>query len=140
MSGLYAAYGSDKNLERDGVWYKAMTLEDGREVKFLLARMGGSNKRFEIASENAAKPYRRSIRKDTIKAEQAKAVAMQAFINGCLLDWENVEDMDGEVLSYSKENARKLFEMLPDLYDDLIDIATSREVYAAEIVEADSKN
>ncbi len=137
---LYTTYGSNPDFENDGVWYKATTTEDGREVKFLLARMGGANKRYEIAAENAAKPFRRSIRKDTIRSEKAREINMSAFVNGCLLDWQNVDDENGEPIEFNKVNASALLKKLPDLYEDLVDIATSREVYAEEGVEEDSGN
>lgn len=139
-NGLYDAFGSNHQLENDGVWYIAHTLDDGREVKFLLARMGGSNKRYESAMEKVSRSVRRKAVNGTISSQQARKVNRKAFVDGCLLDWENVEDKDGNSIPFGKESALDLFDELPDLYDDLVDIAQGREAYAEEMIQEDAKN
>ena len=43
------------------------------------------------------------------------------FVKDVLLGWENITDLDGNVIPFSEEIAIKLFKDLPMLYIDLVD-------------------
>lgn len=139
-NGLYGKFGTDHSLENSGVWYIVHELDDGKEVKFLLARMGGSNKRYDAAVEKVSRKDRRDGISGSISAKKARVINRRAFVEGCLLNWENVEDKEGNPIDFNKANALVLFNDLPDLYDELVDVAQGRQAYAEEMVQEDAKN
>ncbi|HPQ38574.1 MAG TPA: hypothetical protein PLW97_13105, partial [Synergistaceae bacterium] len=71
--------------------------------------------------------------------EKYQSIAMTAFVETVLLEWKGVE-LDGEELSFSKENALKLFRELPDLFNDLFNQAKSTANFRAAELEEDAKN
>jgi hypothetical protein len=134
-SGLYEAYETSKNAERDGVW-----VEDVGGARFLVSRMGGSNSKFQKALTAAMKPHLREIQLNIIDNEALEPVMRKVFIDTILLDWEFVTDREGAVLAFSKENAAKLFNDLPDLYSRLREQASNYTNFRASALKVASGN
>lgn len=128
--GLYTQYKTDSALETGGVWFEIM---DG--VKFLIARAGGSNRKYRRALDNRSKPYRHQIRKETIDAEKLRELAMLAFVDACLLDWDGVTDGNDEPMEFSRGNVLKVFNELPEVYDTLFDAASTAGAYREQEIE-----
>lgn len=124
---LYKKFGGDPGLEKEGVW-----MEVDEEVRFLVARAGGSNKKYRRTLERLSKPYMHQIRQKTVSASTLREISLKAFVTDCLLGWENVTDADGNALEFNEANALQLMRDLPDLYDLLNDQAQAVGAFQRE--------
>lgn len=144
---LSSNYKTNQEKENKGVRIVKGMNEDGREIAFTLARSGKANKRYTQALERLTKPHARAIQLETLDSKLADAIFMQAFIEGCVLGWENVpmSDVTGNNEStgdapYSVEYARMLFVNLPDLYSDLTTDANKVALFRDDALEAIAGN
>lgn len=123
---LRKTFKTDKSAEVEGVWLEvAINDHNGKPIRVKLARMSSTNKRYTKALNSATKPHQSAIQNDALDNDLAKRLLQEVFAETVLLDWENLPtseltgDMgDTEPLPFSKENALKLFDEMPDLYDD----------------------
>lgn len=134
MSKLYSAYKTDKIAEEKGVWVP----ESGS--KFLLARMGGANTRYQRALALAMKPHMREVQLGLIDEATAEPIMRKVFIDTVLLDWQEVADENDVPMDFSAANADKLFADLPDLYSRLREEAGSYANYRAEALKQSAGN
>lgn len=144
MGILTKTYATDTSKESDGVWVDVGV--DGDVVaRMRIRRMGTSNKKF--AKVYAAKQKKlRFVRGEKLDLEQ-KAL-MEAFVEGCLIEWENIENIravaPGEVkeefMPCNRENALLLFRTLPDLFDMIVGQAMELENFQSEANEDAAKN
>lgn len=111
MSNLFEAFGTDKDLEQKGVWF-----EVSPGVRFLCSRMGSMNKTYKRILSKKMKPHTRQYQQGTLDTELGENLVMDAFIEGVLLDWENVTDRENKPLEFNFNNAKWLFMELPDVY------------------------
>lgn len=145
---LHQMFKTDPALERDGIIVdygpneQLPTGEDGESpsIKFRIARAGGNNLAYAKALERLTKPHRRLIQSGQLSNDLAKTISRAAFLDTCLLGWENVTDEAGNVLPFSRENAERLFNELPDLYTDLSEQAANASLFREELREADLGN
>ena len=134
MADLYKLFKGATNLETEGVWF-----EIAEGVKFLMARAGGANKKYNRVFQSLMKPHMRAYRNGTLDDAVSNKIMRQAFAKGVLLDWEGVQDESGNTLEFSYDNAMKLFTDLPDLFDALFDEAGKLGNYTLKEME-DSGN
>lgn len=124
---LYDRYGTSKELEENGVW-----VDFGDGVQLLLARI--KSQRSLAAKKAAEKPYRDVLRtasrlgKEVTEDIQTK-IALDWLVNGVVLDWKDVTDRSGKKLRFTPDNARRVFDDLPDFLDDVIFAASSQQTY-----------
>ena len=140
MGSLFKQYKTDKKIEVDGIWVDFPKNDNGTVPQFLIARVGPSNPKYVAAYERHSKPYRTQIRKELLSEELSAKVLYAAFADGCVHDWRNVQDAEGNNLPYTRENVIWLFNQLPDLYNDLYSVASNYSTYAASGLESDAKN
>lgn len=133
--GIHDRFKTDKSVEKEGIWVDYA--EDGR---FKVARIGGSNKRFNKVYTRLTRPHRKQMEHGMLSDKVGEEILRKAFVDGCLLGWEGITDEEGNPLAYNKENALALFEQLPELLADLVDVARSREGFLAVLREEDAKN
>lgn len=62
------------------------------------------------------------------------------YAESVVLGWEGVTNREGEVLTFNKENAVKLFEDLPDLFEDIVVQAQKAVLFRQNILEAEAGN
>lgn len=122
--GTYGHFKRNENKETGGV-----ILDLGDSGKFNIARAGGSNKRYQQSLERGMRPYRKSFQQGTLSDEVASKVLLDAFLDSVLLGWDGVTGEDGNVLPFSKENARKLMTDLPDLFAALREAASDASIF-----------
>lgn len=137
---LYSQFATNKEAEAEGAWTEYGPNEDGTIPRFKLSRMSKSNKRYQKELERATKPHRRSMELETMDNDLAEKLMMEVFVDTILLDWENIDDKEGNRLSFSRENALKLFKDLPELYDDLQDKARKASLFREASLEDEAKN
>lgn len=141
MSGLYKTFQTDRKAEREGRWFDLVGVinEDGTLPGFRMARMSKSNPEYQAAVEHAAKDLKQAFDLDTLTENIAGPVMRKVFVETVLLDWRNVRDNDNNPITFSKENALKLFEDLPDLYLTLVEQAQKLSNFRNKEVEAVAK-
>ena len=141
---LEKLFATNKKMEREGIFIDYGPNEDmpgdpPPSTRFKVARSGGSNVAYGKVLERITKPWKRALQNGQVSNERAKEMDREAFIETCLLGWDNVT-LGGKVLDFSKENATVLFTALPDLYDDLRDQASSSALFREETRDADLGN
>lgn len=132
-ASIYDVFETDTNDEVGGIW-----LDFPNGASFKVARMGGSNKGFNRVFRRRTKAYKNSL--DSMPDEMLEQISVDAFVDGCLLDWEGIVGRDGVEIPFSKENATKLLKDLPELRDNLINEARNFENFRKESVDEVAKN
>jgi hypothetical protein len=114
---LYKTFETSRTSENDGIWLTDFPAnDDGTVPGFKIARKSKNNVAYSKAAEKLGKRLQREISLDILTNAQADPALKTLFIETILLDWRNVMDRDNKPIPYSKENAAKLFEDLPDLF------------------------
>lgn len=147
---LSQQYATDTQKEQNGV---EMTMfdspnADGTFPKFVIARMGGSNKAFIKAMEAATRPYRRQIEMKVMDQELAKKLYMEVFADTILKSWADIDLADvtgneqdkGTKASFNKTSAIALMNRLPELYSLLESFSAEMANYRLAGLEDDAKN
>lgn len=137
---LFAQFAINKFKEADGVEITYGENSDGTTPTFILCRMGKSNRKYAKAMEVATRPYRRQLELGTLSNAIAEKLTMEVFVETVLVGWSDVQNEDGDLMDFSKENAIGLMTALPELYDDLQEKAKSVALFRDESREEDAKN
>lgn len=142
MSFLHKQFKTSKKKEREGIRieYRDDENPDAPAVAFVIARAGGANVAYNKVLDRETKPLRRAIQAGTVSADTLMRCTRKAFIEACLLGWENVPDeKTGKPIPFSKDAASDYLEELPDLFADLQQQASGAQLYL-EDAEADAGN
>ncbi len=134
-TSIYDLFETDAKAETEGFIFDVTP-----EISFTLARAGGSNIRFQKALELKTRPYRREIDENRFPLDQANKLMIEAFAETVVLGWKGITDKKGKKVSFTPENAVKLFTQLPDLFTDVREAAAARANYSAKQVEDDAGN
>lgn len=141
---LKSLYKTDPTANTGGVWINHAKNSDGSQTRFKLSRMSQAlNKKFAKEIETRTRPYRREIELNTLDKDVNDEIMLDVFIASILLDWEHVQpDDDGNELSYSTENAKRLLgdPEWADLYDDLRERARDAANFRTAALESEAKN
>lgn len=132
---IHAMFKTDKDLEKNGI---VINYDD--TIKVRIARAGGANTRYLKTLERKSKPYRRAIDQGTMNPEVANQILREAYAEAVILDWEGITDEDGNEIPFTKENCVKLFEDLPDFFEDLKEQAMKMALFRATVREEEAKN
>lgn len=146
MGSLRKAFGTDKKKESEGVWIDILKNDDGSMARMKIRRLGPANKEFQKLHAQFTKNLK-TIRGNA-KADMENAAFTKAFVDACLVEWENIENIHeaapGQVaelyMPLTRENALSLFEQLPDLFNTVILQATELEAFQTEVNEQVEKN
>jgi|688.fasta_scaffold248997_2 hypothetical protein len=145
MGALTRTFLTDKKKEEEGTWIEVAVNDDKTIARMRVKRMGPNNKAFTKRYAILARKFR-SMRGDKEELERQALIA--AFVDTCLVGWENIENIHkakpGEkrepYMAFSKENANELFEVLPELLDFVVIRATEVENFQSEQAEVELKN
>ena len=124
---------TDSKKEIEGIW------EDYEEgIRLKIARMG--NPLYDEEIYRLSKPVLKRSRE--IPADELERISKQAVAKYILVDWENIEDDDGNEIPYSSEKALEYFNDhdLRGFYRDIILIANDRNRFRREFIEEAVKN
>lgn len=132
---LYRDYKTDPEVEQNGVWFPY-----GEDVKILLARAGGANKKFQRCGDKAATKYKRELDMNRLPAEEANQAVVEMYADSVVMDWKNVTDENDESLAFNRENVIKVLTDLPDLFRRVQEDAQNMQVYKEYRDGEDSKN
>lgn len=139
-SSLYRNYATDSVKETTGVEIKFDANDDNTIPTFIVSRMGESNKEYTKALERATTPYKRQIQMKTMTADLSKSLFLDVFVTTVLRGWSNIQNENGDVIPYNKDNAIKLLTDLPDLYSELLTQAGDAALFRKDSLEQDAKN
>lgn len=140
---LYSTYETDASIEKEGQAFQMGEDSQGRPIDFICRRAGGANTKFQSVLEAKSRPVRHILNSKNPGAVSSKTqerIMREVFVDAVLLGWRNVEDRDGNVLEFSKENAIKLFTDLPDLFRELLSMTTEGAAFRKLEREAEEKN
>lgn len=120
---------------------------DGSQIVFHLSRMAESNQRYAATMARATAPHKRKIALGTLPESEAKRITRDVFITSVLMGWEHVllSDVTGDLndtgfAPFNKTNAERLFERLPDLYQELVGEAANLANFLQAELEEEVKN
>jgi len=129
MENLYKEYGTSKSLEEAGIIVEPI---DG--IKFYCKRAGGSNKAYSEFLTRKLRPYLAKYNAGKkVPLDIINEINIEAFVDYCLIKWENVTDRSGVPLELTKENAVNLFTELPELYSVLIEDCQNVDNFKDEV-------
>lgn len=99
---IFKAFGADSSKEEGGV-----EIEIGPETYLTIARSG--NKKYGRILTKAFETNKYTLdRKDAAADAKAEQIVIDAMARAILVGWRGKVEMDGEVLPYNVENAKKL--------------------------------
>ncbi|MFI5391672.1 MAG: hypothetical protein ACHQYQ_09945, partial [Bacteriovoracales bacterium] len=116
---LYKEFGTS-NKKEEGIKVEPMA-----GFFFTIKRSGGSNKAYSEAATRRLRPFvQRFNSGKNIPLDTIQEINIELFVEYILLGWsENVTDRSGNQLPFTKDNAKKLLQDLPELYSFLSDEA-----------------
>ena len=124
-------YMTDSTLESEvGV---VVVFPRGR--KFRILRAGGSNQRFNRAFQAAIRPHRRAMERGTMDLEESQEIMRRVYAKYVVIDWEGIRDSEGKEIPYSVQAAELFFEAFPNLFDDLVRLATEMSLFSEKTIE-----
>ncbi|MEE8551507.1 MAG: hypothetical protein V3T08_09680 [Gemmatimonadota bacterium] len=131
---IYKLFATDHDLEQNG-----FSLEYG-DAKFIIARAGGANKKFQSCIERKLRPYRSAINSGTMDTKTAEKLLAESYAEAIILAWDGVTDEDGDELEFTKENVVKVLLDLPDLFADIQEQSQKVANYISTEAEEDAKS
>ncbi len=145
MGALTRTFLTDKKKEEEGIWIEVVVNDDKSLARMRVKRMGPNNKAFTKRYAILARKFR-SMRGE--KEELERQALMAAFLDTCLVTWENIENIHkakpGEkreqYMPFSRENAEALFEAMPELLDFVVIRATEVENFQNDQPDVELKN
>ena len=131
------------SLEEQGV-----VLNYAPGVEILVARAGGSNKKFNRVITRLSKPHRRAIEAEILDEAIGNALLVDAYVTAIIKGWKgitkdlithNSADAEEE-LPFTKENVASLLTEQPNLFTDIQKVAENMRAYRIEVLESEAKN
>jgi len=129
MGALMEMYKTDTQLESAGVWLQYGETDDGKPIRIRVARAGGSNKRYNKALQAAIRPVQRLVATGNMPIERSTTIVQGVFSRHVILEWENVDIEDEADVPFTPENAMRLFTVLPGIWEDIQEQASSSAIF-----------
>ncbi len=143
-SSVFRTFGTSRQLEREGIW-----LNYG-DIKFLVARAGGTNIAYQELLKAKIRPVRHQIERDTLSKDDDNRINAELYAETIIKDvqvlqedgqWvKGVPTEAGDVAPYSTAAVVALLLELPELFRDLRTCASDSQKYLKEQEAADTKN
>lgn len=121
--------------ENEGVW---VDFAEGIELKIARAR----NPKYAELLRTLVEPRKVEIRKDKLDLKDFADILLEVRAKTVLLDWKNIEDAEGNSVSYSPEKATEYFKNpeLKDFYNFVVAISENADQYKKDLIEEAGKN
>lgn len=154
--GLFRTFGTDKKSEVEGILVRY------DDIRFMIARAGGSNQKYKTVFAHESKPHRRQIDNESLSEEVSEELMRRVYAKAVILDWgtlirdedgnpvldekgnetwtHTVEDEEGNALTFSEDNVVHILRLLPDLFTDIRQQAMKQANFRAAEEEADKGN
>lgn len=147
MSSIRKYFMMNHKAEQDGIWVQV------NDVRFKLARAGGSNKNFAKTLERLTRPHRRAIQLETLDPALGEEIMRRTYAETVVLDWDGPDESDvvsdptavreGTVydsLPFSVENCVALLKAQPDLFNLIRELADNSTNYRQSALEDNAGN
>lgn len=128
---IYKKYGSDTKKEIEGVPFY---LDKETDCYIKVARW--CNRNIEHSKEQADLTVEI---KDLPTVDQETA-RMKVFAKHLITGWNNITDINGNIIEFTTENVITLLKQLPDLADELVGFSLTRDNYPLDNLEDVIKN
>ena len=132
MTLKIAMNAADVRLEAEGVW---IDYKDGARLK--IARAG--NPEFSRASDRERAPFRKQLKRDSLKSIQQKKILCAVYAKSVLLDWEGIGDMDGKAVKYTPEIGEQALFHDYDLREFVLEQSENEGLFREERLESAGK-
>tara|TARA_R110000751_G_scaffold10671_3_gene38654 strand:- start:2754 stop:3149 length:396 start_codon:yes stop_codon:yes gene_type:complete len=123
---------ANPEIEKEGTW---VDYRDGSKIK--VARIGNPN--FTRNHTAKLKPYRRKQRAGDLDDALETRLLCEVISETVLLDWEGF-DNNGKPFKYTKSAAFDLLQKHIDFRNEVVEIASTEEVFHQELAEDSEKN
>lgn len=121
-----STFAVNKTLVNDGVWCPI-----GKDTKLRIAR--SNNEKYRNYLRSLMKPYARQIQRNTAESDAiAKELIIKATARYLLLDWEGIEDTEGNVVEYNEKTAIEYMTEYSDFYDLVSELSDDTAMFQAE--------
>lgn len=137
---IYKQFETNPKAEKEGVPFTFAANDDKTIPTFICARMGGANSKWREEYAEIWKPYRDQQEAGTVPEDVVKSNSVLVFVRASLRGWSNVQDRDGNTISFNEQNAVKLFTDLPELLAELQSLVIGRERFLKYQEKVASKN
>lgn len=134
MSTIYDLFLMDSALETDGVCVCY------GESKLWIARAGGSNHRYRDACVKILGPHRNRIDSGLVSEDEDRRLMAKVYSSSIVRNWENVFDLNGTPIPFTEGNVEKVLVELPDLLNDIRQIAVALSNYRKGAIDTIVKN
>lgn len=152
---LFSQFATDRNVEKDGIF---ITYDD---VRIRIARAGGANRQFNRVFQQEIKPVEQRMKRDKLSDAESDKLTATIYAKAVILGWETnfgSEDKpewrptftipasrkagrpEDEVLEFTPDNVVRVLLMLPEMFADIRDQATTASNFRVDEDEADAKN
>lgn len=124
----------------DVITIKFKANDDGSIPSFKITRASRSNTLWAKTFESKTRPFKNEIADGTIVESEANRINIEIFVTAILQGWDNIQDETGKLITYSYDNAIKLFTDLPDLFAKLSFESAKMDNFLAANLKVDTKN
>lgn len=147
---MYSQFTTNKNAEMDGIFL------DFGDFRVKVRRAGGANKEYTKVLAEITNPYQRALKLGTVDDEQARGFFHEAYARAVVLDWQYKTGQEGDegeswasgmenpatgqIVDVSPEVIVATFKMLPDLFFEIQEAASSMRNFRTESDKAAVKN
>ncbi len=142
--GMFDTFETDADMESKGV------IVDYGDFRVRLAHAGQGNTRYVKYAEKMMKPVRRAMEAGSLGNERSLAIMSDIYAKTIILDWQvrdgvdkwktGIESKDGSVMPFTEENVLITLKLLPNLFLDIQQQATSIANYRRAELETESGN
>jgi len=119
----------DPEKANAGKWF---TFADDIEFKIASIR----NPEYEAYIRKLSKPHSRQFKQGVGTEALEKEIAIKALARYVLVDWRNIEELDADgnlvELSYSENDAIRILNEFPDIFDFVVDVARATSSFSIE--------
>lgn len=136
MSSFSDRFATNKEKEKEGIWFTVHENEDGSQVQFKISRSGTANPKYLKAVEKITKPFRSSR---NMPNSLVLRLSKKAYLETCVHQWKNVSLNGKDNLGFNRENLELVCEALPDLLELLMTVSDDPS-YFQDTLEDDVKN
>lgn len=141
MFNIYAKYQRNEKRAQDGAPMVLGKNDDGNDVIIFVKRLHPSNVAFKNYVEAAQKQHQREVdsKIKSVRDEISTKITSDAVEHTCIVGWtENMQDAQGNLISFTPENVARIRNDLPELFDAIIIFGADDANYVGTFDESET--